>query len=188
MTKGRAEDQFRRAMGDLVKNGGPLFLRNLLDLTHFGVAEPGCDFQLSLGTILIECKNTDRSGVLVDRPSDRQTKQLEDHGGFIFLGMWDEGYPALPKGADLYMIPWEAYKTEVIANQDIKGKSFRRHATARAIGADQAISPLYKCGYKRGSGAIIGNDNPFWLACEARSETALNAIKEMKIEHTEEAN
>lgn len=163
MTKGRAEDSFKRALKPITQQCPSIFLRNLLDLTHFGVAEPGCDFQLSLGTLLIECKNTDRDGALIDRPSDRQKNQLDKYGGYIFLGMWDKGYPRLPKGADFYLLPWQRYQEFVLDYQIAIGKSYRRHPAVRAHGASEIIPVEYKCEYD--NGVVIPAQHVFWKDC-----------------------
>jgi hypothetical protein len=122
---------------ELKENGGFWIHKNGGRLTPHGQCGP--DYFIALGGTQIECKNSGRDGALVDEVSEVQARLLDEHGGFILLVMWDAGYPRLPKGADGYLVPWPVYKQWWARMQAIKGKSVRRHATARAIGVDEEL-------------------------------------------------
>lgn len=180
---GKAEKFARPLLSDLTARYG-WWLKNNTDMTQFGLVEPGVDFALSLATIQIEVKNTDKDGVLADAPSKAQTEQLDKHGGFILLVMWDKGYPPLPKGGDGYLVPWEAYK-EFLRLTDVKGKSTRRRSTARAFGADELLAPYkldWEPGTKRGKDGrfVIPAEHVFWQELLGRTRRLVAQVKEIK--------
>jgi hypothetical protein len=124
-----------------------------------GAKEEGVDYNLALASIQVEVKNTDKDGVLTDRISEVQAELLDRYGGFVFLVMWDEGYPRLPGGADAYLVPWEVYKWFDEETQKQR-KSIRRHKGFRAYGADEYLAD-YILEWKDGRFAIPP-DHPFW--------------------------
>jgi len=135
---GRAEHFVPKMLQNLTKEYG-MWLKKNTDMTKFLKGkEPGVDYNLALASIQIEVKNSDKSDVLTDKPSDIQEKFLNDYDGFIFLVMWDKGYPRLPAGGDAYLVPWKNYK-KFMAETAVRGKSNRRHATFRAFGADEHL-------------------------------------------------
>jgi len=125
----------------------------------FSGKEEGVDYNLALSSIQIEVKNTDASGALTDKPSQIQRDLLEKYGGFIFLILWDAGYPRLPEGGDGYLVPWRAYQ-QFEEDTSRQRKSIRRHKGKRAYGADEFLSE-YRLDWKDGRFRIPAA-HPFW--------------------------
>jgi hypothetical protein len=133
----------------------------------FGAKEQGVDYNLAMASIQIEVKNTDKDGVLSDKPTRVQSELLDRHGGFVFLVMWDEGYPRLPEGGDGYLVPWPAYQ-DFIEATSLQRKSVRRHRGFRAYGADEYLAD-YKLEWRDGR-FRIPPAHPFWDEVISRAE------------------
>ena len=101
---------------------------------------------------------------------------MNDYDGFIFLVMWDKGYPRLPAGGDAYLVPWKNYK-KFMTETAVKGKSIRRHATIRAFGADEHLKD-YSLKWDKGTWSIP-SENPFWSSLQERSDQLSKFIKEL---------
>lgn len=137
----------------------------------------GPDYAIAPWTVQIECKNTGRDGVLSDGPSDVQRRLLDEQGGFVFLVMWDEGLPRLPKGGDGYLVPWHVYREWWDRNSAIKGKSIRRHATTRAIGADEELGE-YRLEWTDGHFHIpFAHKSGFWSVLRTKNTELSNFIQ-----------
>lgn len=173
---GRAEHFVPKMMENLTKEYG-MWLKKNTDMTQFLKSkEPGVDYNLALASVQIEVKNTDKDGTLSDKPSEIQTKLLNEYDGYIFLMMWDPDYPRLPAGGDAYLVPWKNYQ-KFMEQTDVKGKSVRRHATARAFGADEILKD-FSLKWTKGTWTIPP-DNPFWKTLEERSNKLSQFIKEL---------
>jgi len=173
---GKAEHFVPQMLKDLQDNYG-MWLKKNTDMTQFLKSkEPGVDYNLALASIQIEVKNTDKNGVLSDKPSEIQSKLLDQYGGFIFLMMWDPGYPRLPKGGDAYLVPWNNYK-DFLKITDVNGKSIRRHATARAFGADEILKD-YALKWENGKWKIPP-ENPFWDTLKEKSIKLTQYLQEI---------
>lgn len=138
-----------------------LYFRKSPDLsTYLGHKfEKAVDFLLSW-PFQIEFKGTEKDGVLRDRLTEIQHELLSKWGGHVLLLMEDpEPRAPLPKGGDLYLVPYQAYKEFEEATSGQR-KSIRRHKGFRAFGADEFLKP-YQLEYHRGW--VIPKDHPFWI-------------------------
>ena len=133
----------------------------------FGSKEEGVDYNLAMASIQIEVKNTNKDGVLSDRPSRVQRELLDRYGGYVFLVMWEQGYPKLPEGGDGYLVPWPAYKDFEEATS-AQRKSVRRRRGFRAYGADEHLAD-YKLVWRDGR-FRIPPEHPFWDEVIARAD------------------
>jgi len=173
---GKAEHFVPKMLQNLTKEYG-MWLKKNTDMTAFlKTKEPGVDYNLALASIQIEVKNSDKNGVLSDKISEIQEKLLNDYGGFVFLVMWDEDYPRLPKGGDAYLVPWKNYQ-KFIEDTSVKGKAIRRHATVRSFGADDFLKD-YSLEWDKGTWTIPSK-NPFWSTLQERSDQLSKFIKEL---------
>jgi hypothetical protein len=133
------------------------------------LGEHGPDYFLALTGTQIEVKNSERDGTLTDGPSELQTKLLNEHGGYIFLVMWDKDYPRLPDGADAYLIPWTLYRDWWNDWRLTKKVSFRRHSTERSMGVD-GFFKNHQLPWVSGGHWAIPQDHPshFWNDLRAK--------------------
>ena len=126
---GKAEKYFPPILRPITRNGGRV--RKVKDGPPGQNDGGGPDYSVTPFIISVEVKNTDEDGTLTDAPTTEQRRVLDKYGGFVFLMLWDTGYPNLPKGADAFLVPWEEYKEWWDSKP--KGKSYRRKPTVRGI-------------------------------------------------------
>jgi len=140
----------------------------------------GPDYFLAMSGTQVEVKNSERTGELADEPSEKQVRLLDRYGGFIFLVMYDsEGSQRMPNGADAYLVPWPVYKEWWARMKELKGKSVRRHATARAIGADDELGQ-YRLEWANGRWNVpVNHPSGFWSLLRQKAH-ALNLFIEQQ--------
>ena len=141
----------------------------------------GPDYFLALCGTQIEVKNSERDGTLTDGPTDLQRKLLDEHDGYIFLEMYDAGYPQRPNGCDAYLVPWEVYRDWWDDVRVARKISLRRHATARSEGV---VNYLAKYLLPWGEGAwFIPYDHPshFWWDMLGKLQVVITSMDEMGV-------
>jgi hypothetical protein len=143
----------------------------------FGSKEEGVDYVLAMASLQIEVKNSNKDGALIDEPTKVQRDLLNKYGGYIFLVMWDEGYPRLPKGGDGYLVPWPAYQDFMEATS-LQRKSVRRHKGFRAYGADEYLED-YRLEWEDGHFHIPPH-HPFWDEIIARADKLQAQVESIK--------
>lgn len=179
---GKAEGFLRKIIVASLAGYDGWWLKKNTDMNAYGLKEAGVDYNLALVNLQVEVKNSNREGVLDDMPTPAQVKLLDQHGGFILLVMWEAGYPRLPQGGDAYLVPWPVYQ-DFLRATDVKGKSIRRHTTARAFGADQYLRP-YQLTWQAG-GWHIPLAHPFWdemIARAARLAQFIECLQQRRAE------
>jgi hypothetical protein len=134
----------------------------------------GPDYFLALCGTQIEVKNSERDGTLTDGPTDLQRKLLDQHGGYIFLEMFDEGYPPRPAGADAYLVPWEIYRDWWDDVRVARKISLRRTKTNRSEGVDWYLGK-YKLPWQDGHWVIPQyHPSDFWMDMLVKLQNVIN--------------
>jgi len=141
----------------------------------------GPDYFLALCGTQIEVKNSERDGTLTDGPTELQRKLLDEHGGYVFLEMFDPGYPPRPDGCDAYLVPWQDYRDWWDHVRVADKVSLRRHGTTRSRGVDEWLKD-YKLPWQDGHWVIpMDHASNFWHDMEIKLAEVLNLLEEGKV-------